>query len=271
MMTKEWFDTVFENELYKNDEYMNELAELARYKFIRNDRLYHKLIDDSTKNTKFYGDPFDTPKRSTEGVHRVEPKMVDMDSASAAINYSDGKTAVLNFADFCVPGGGYLVGCNAQEETLCHQSTLFNVLHRFTNSYYAKNNEDINDHYYYDRALYTPSIVFPIKNGRMIFDVITCAAPDLSDKKHTALEKCHYDLMLNRITFIRDILEENVVNTAILGAWGCGAFGNNPHMVASIMMEVFSETSIKNVIFAIPGGKNLEVFKRVLEVRNNDI
>lgn len=68
-----------------------------------------------------------------------------------------------------------------------------------------------------------------------------------------------------RIQFILDIAKDNQVDTLILGAFGCGAFGQNPELVASIFKEKLEKTFFKKIVFAIPdfGDGNLQVFKTV--------
>lgn len=51
---------------------------------------------------------------------------------------SDHKIAVLNFASYVQPGGEFLTGSIAQEECLCHESFLYNVLSRMTDFYSNK-------------------------------------------------------------------------------------------------------------------------------------
>lgn len=66
-------------------------------------------------------------------------QVVDMDSVSAIFKYHVGKTAVLNFASYKEPGGLFLKGSSAQEESLCHESILYPVLKSFKDSYYEVN------------------------------------------------------------------------------------------------------------------------------------
>ena len=50
---------------------------------------------------------------------------------------------ILNFASYKNPGGMFLRGSTAQEEALCHESTLYNVLIKFNDTYYKSNRENI--------------------------------------------------------------------------------------------------------------------------------
>ena len=61
----------------------------------------------------------------------------------------------------------------------------------------------------------------------------------------------------------------------VLGAWGCGAFGNNPHAVAQIFKDQLLSEEFRgkfaNVVFAIidpMGTGNLKPFRRVFSSRN---
>ena len=65
-------------------------------------------------------------------------------------------------------------------------------------------------------------------------------------------------------------IKENVKQTLVLGAFGCGVFRNDPHRVAEIMIDCISKgyaNMYDRVIFAIPPGFNHDVFSRVIESR----
>lgn len=100
-------------------------------------------------------------------------------------------------------------------------------------------------------------------------DVITCAAPNKSaaQKYQNVSDEENTRVLRLRIKFVLDIAKNNQVNTLILGAYGCGVFGQDPKEVASIFKEYLenSHKCFKKVIFAIPEGRdgNLEFFKSV--------
>lgn len=108
---------------------------------------YAKEIDFSKRNTIIYTKEVkDLAKRT----HIVPQNTVlEMDSVSAILKYgadsNSGKIAVLNFASYKNPGGMFLEGSIAQEECLCHESFLYNVLKEFP-EYYEYNNQHKNNY-----------------------------------------------------------------------------------------------------------------------------
>lgn len=192
---------------------------------------------------------------------KMEIGVCDTDSVSAIFQFQQGKTAVLNFASFKEPGGKFIEGSIAQEECLCHASCLYNVLVQFTDSYYKWNNENKNRALYMDRALYTPDIVFESGDGKqMMCDVITCAAPNKSaaQKYCNVSDKENADVLESRIRFLLSVAQEHESKTLVLGAYGCGVFGQNPYEVATTFKNVLQNElwGFERVIFAIPSGKN---------------
>ena len=185
--------------------------------------------------------------------------LLDMDSVSAIINDYDPniKTAVLNFASYKEPGGMFLQGSRAQEECLCHESFLYNVLNNFRLEYYDWNNYNKNRGLYKNRAIYSPDIIFERGNNIAKCDVITCAAPN----KNTAMkyqgvsEEVNNIELYSRIKFILDIASDKKVKRLILGAFGCGVFGQDPYIVAKYFKELLYDGYMYNfteIIFAIP-------------------
>ena len=232
-------------------------AEEARQHTEYMSKKYKVEIENSVKLTKLYNkNAIINDNRYKEG--NVKIQIVDEDSVTALFNHYDKKTCVLNFASYRHPGGNFINGSRAQEESLCLESFLYNVLVEFQ-SFYAWNNKHINNSLYLNRALYSPKVVFEHNNMSHKFDVLTCASPNLSAARKKITEDENTKELENRIKFIVDILLANNVETAILGAFGCGVFGQNPIEVATIFEKIISKYCLNKkmkIVFAIPQGNN---------------
>ena len=191
----------------------------------------------------------------------------------AAADYYGNKIAVLNFASATTPGGGVRKGSSAQEEALCRVSNLYLCLtdKKLWESFYQKN-RDAKNNIHTDDIIYTPDVMV-IKNDDyktlqesdyFRVDVITCAAPNLrgvpansfnrdegepiqlSDEE---LYKVHY----KRAIKIMEVACANNVEVLILGAFGCGAFRNNPTVVAKAYKNAVEHFrhAFKEIEFAV--------------------
>lgn len=234
------------------------------------ERMYKHDILYSSDNTLECS--FDSSATIERLLMTIPPEIIieDTDSVSAIFKYSkmfDGGLAVLNFASFKNPGGMFLKGSSAQEESLCMSSTLYNVLKRHEN-FYIENRKMLNRGLYLDRALYSPRIAF-IKNPAIAYhcDVITCAAPNKGAAMRNGVSEQENTIALtDRIRFILNICNYKEIDTVILGAYGCGVFKQDPYEVAMIFkneINFMDLIMVNRIIFAIPGGKNLEAFKEV--------
>lgn len=233
------------------------------------ERLYGGKIKEAIKNTVIYDVDFQS---SETNPCETEIIVEAADSVLAVMNHAkecQGRMAVLNFASYKNPGGGFLNGSRAQEECLCQESCLYNVLSEFSESFYGWNHQHTNRTLYLNRGLYSPQIVF-CKDGKSVLcDVITCAAPNKSaaQRNKNVSAKENTEALESRIRFVLDIAKENHVDFLILGAYGCGVFGQDAKEVAGIFKQCLNTTHkcFHKVIFAIPNGrdKNLEAFKEV--------
>lgn len=202
-------------------------------------------------------------------------KVIDMDSVSAAFaEYKEHKgqnkkICILNFASYKNPGGKFMDGSSAQEECLCHASNLYNILEKFDRTYYAphRTKGTTNRALYNNDAIYSPDVIFNYLDGEFKCDVLTCAAPNFAaaSRYYDVSSTENAGVLLDRTSFLRKILEDNKVDTAILGAWGAGVFGQDPNLVASYMNKVFKDSNIDTIIYAIPRGineRNYSAFKK---------
>ena len=225
-------------------------------------RKYRKEIADSIQDTVIYGGPDGMPQEVT----RTESQgrqiaFANTDTVSALLSHCSGKTAVLNFASYKNPGGGFMNGSMAQEEALCHESTLYNVISTF-GDYYSWNKAHNNHSLYEDRMLYSPGIVFERGGNAVKADVITCAAPNVS--AFAGGSETNKNVLIARAGFIKAAAEAHGIDTIILGAYGCGVFGQDPREVAAAFLGVFADTNIKKVVYAVPGtDENARIFREV--------
>lgn len=180
---------------------------------------------------------------------------------SIAKEYNHEKIAVLNFASAKNPGGGFLGGASAQEESLARSSSLYHSLLKCMNVYQFNRNEST--YLYSDYMIYSPNTVFwfddngyPFKDPYLV-DVITSAAPNrgamLQNNKLNELEYIE-STFKRRIELVLRLALDNKVKTLILGAWGCGVFRNNTEDVARYFKEVIDEkfeNKFKKIVFAV--------------------
>jgi uncharacterized protein (TIGR02452 family) len=137
----------------------------------------------------------------------------------------------LNFANGIHPGGGFLGGAKAQEEVLCRSSALYRTL-LDDPMYEAHRNRPQPDST--DWAIYSPDVpVFRKDDGTelnqpWLLSFITCAAPYAPKIGQPESG----DLLQKRIHRVLSIAQAFGYSSLVLGAWGCGAFGNDPRRTA---------------------------------------
>lgn len=184
--------------------------------------------------------------------------------------FGKGTICVLNFASYKNPGGGFLQGSRAQEECLCQNSYLYNVLIEF-DYYYDWNNKHLNKAMYENRAIFSPHIMFEQGDDQEFINVITCAAPNLTPNKKygygiTAEENSK--ILESRIKFVLDIAAREGVDTLILGAFGCGVFGQDATEVITLFNKYLADErkNFKQVIYAIPDSVHGDNYQKAVEV-----
>lgn len=203
-------------------------------------------------------------------------EVVNADSFEAAEDMD--RSLVMSFANAFKAGGGFALGAAAQEEALCRCSTLYasisseraaemyryNILHLSrTASDYMLLSENVL--VFRDAGL--KLLPEPFTAG-----VITVPAPNRRGMAFLASAKLIEETMLRRIRILLAIAAENSYRNLVLGAWGCGAFGNDPFDVAGYFRRALFDEGraylFDRVKFAVHGpkdGKNFRAFKDVFE------
>lgn len=195
-------------------------------------------------------------------------QVLPLDTVSAIDSIELGKRiSVLNFASYKNPGGMFLEGSKAQEESLCHASILYEVLKSCEDFYYKFNRCDLNYGMYRDIGIYSRDLLF-LKPRKRYVDVMTCAAPNMNALRYHE-EKRHLNpqAVYNRCAFVLDCMYKYEPDVVILGAFGCGVFKQDPGLVARAFHEALHTRYFKQVIFAIPdaNSRNFKEFVKEFE------
>jgi uncharacterized protein (TIGR02452 family) len=159
----------------------------------------------------------------------------------------------LNFANGIQPGGGFLEGARAQEETLCRSSALYATLagDPMYEHHRARPQPDSTDW-----AIYSPDVpIFRADDGReldqpWLLSFITCAAPYAPAIGQPQAG----DLLQRRIQRVLAIAQAFGYQALVLGAWGCGAFHNDPQRTARDFRSALEgdfRGAFSDVVFAI--------------------
>ena len=200
-------------------------------------------------------------------IRKGEVRVTKSKTFEAAVNlhkeFPNKKIAVLNFASATRPGGGVKTGSSAQEESLCRCSTLYPTIDRrwLWQKYYDVN-RNAHDVLHSDACIYSPGVIIcktdddiPVRMKKEDFvtvDVISCAAPNLRNEpanyqnpetgapvRMNPLDL--YNLHVKRARHILHVAAYNKVDILILGAFGCGAFQNDPYCVAKAYHSALNE------------------------------
>jgi uncharacterized protein (TIGR02452 family) len=170
-----------------------------------------------------------------------------------------GPVAALNFASATHPGGGFLHGARAQEESIARSSGLFHCLNgRPMYSYHGA----LDDAMYSDYVIYSPNVpVFRNDAGDLLeqpwlLSVLT--SPAVHGNGVAAYVPHRLPdvpaVMRGRTTKVLAVAAVHGHRRLILGAWGCGAFGLDSEMMAGTFSEVLAQQfagAFDEVVFAI--------------------
>lgn len=174
--------------------------------------------------------------------------------------------AVLAFASFTNPGGGYIQGYMGQEATLCADSYLYNVLDKQRKWYGENRRRNINCELYRNRALVVPAVRFDRNRVHAYADVIVAAAPNAkrARQEYRVGDDALLDALRDRIRFVLAICDELGREKLVLGAWGCDNNGFDAEAVAELFRKELAsgDFKVKQVFFAVPSTRWDEDFAK---------
>lgn len=148
----------------------------------------------------------------------------------------------LNFASARHPGGGYLGGAQAQEESLARASALVACIDG--DPMYAWHEAHRNP-LYTDSAIYSPAVpVFRGEDGELLEEPYVCAfitSPAVNAgvalRQDPTCGPAIHVAMARRIELVLAIAAAHGHIDLVLGAWGCGVFANDPHEIATLFRD----------------------------------
>lgn len=198
---------------------------------------------------------FDVANESTLAAAR---KLVDEGHRPVALNFASAKH----------PGGGFLSGARAQEESLARSSGLYACLdgHPMYELHQASR-----DPMYTSYAIYSPDVpVFRDDDGALLPKPYLCSfitAPAANAK--VVLERNRSrrpeirEVMWERILRVLAIAAQHEHEALVLGAWGCGVFGNDTVEIAWLFEQALTDRftgAFSRVVFAVLDGSPEERF-----------
>ena len=282
-------NTTYQNARERNVEVFNDTLDV-----IKNSEKLTKSLEETLKSQKLIlaKEKIDNKCNDREDDAKVIlSKNRTLEAASA---YKGKKVCVLNFASATNPGGGVTRGSSAQEESICRCSDLYLCLNteEYLDKFYGSHRK-AHDPIYNDDIIYSPGVdviktdtVEPkLMDEKDWFkvNVLTCAAPNLrvapsnemnpdaGDKPAKLSDEEYVKILEPRIRKIFEVASAYNNDVLILGAFGCGAFQNPPHLVAKVFNKVMQDyikkfEVIEYAIFCRDfETKNYDEFKKVIK------
>jgi len=190
------------------------------------------------------------------------------------------RVGVLSFGSAKNPGGGFIKGAQAQEESIARSSTLYaSLVTKPAERFYGSHRKEPKEGYYSHAMIYSPHVLF-IRDDKgewqspVEVDVLTSAAVNAGvvrrylRERNSEDESGIYIAMKERMARILFLFERRGVRNVVLGSFGTGAFRNNVELVAGIWAELLTSAdarfrySFDHVVFAILGYSTFKTFEK---------
>ncbi|MGN7763941.1 TIGR02452 family protein [Paenibacillus sp. 22594] len=201
-----------------------------------------------------------------EGARQTAKLAVTSESTLAAayrlvVKEGHDQTVCLNFASAKNPGGGFLGGSQAQEESLARASALYLSIAPKNEMYqYNRGRKTcLYSHY----MIHSPLVPVIRDSQDQLLDepylvsFITAPAVNAGVVREREAQEIGMipTVMLERIRYILTVAAENGHKTIVLGAFGCGVFRNNPSEVAEWFRQVLLDEGYQSlfdqIVFAV--------------------
>ncbi len=192
----------------------------------------------------------------------------------------------LNFASAKNPGGGFLKGSQAQEESLARASGLYACIAPLREMY--DTNRQFRSCLYTDHMIYSPDVpVFRDDDDSLLdhpylVSFVTAPAVNAGAVRTNEPENLSRlePVMLARMEKLLSLAIVHGHETLVLGAWGCGVFANDPERVAAWFARHLTDdglfrTAFERVVFAVldqtPTKATIRPFERLFGPSGNSV
>ena len=278
-----------QNKRERNVEVFNDTLDV-----IKNSEKLTKSLEETLKNQKLILANEKIENKCNDRADDAKVVLSKKRTLEAASAYKGKEVCVLNFASATNPGGGVTRGSNAQEECICRCTDLYLCLNtdEFMDKFYGRHRKARNP-IYNDDIIYSPGVdviktdtvdpkLMDEKDWYKV-NVLTCAAPNLrsdpsnemnpygGDKAVQLSDEEYVKILESRVRKIYEVASSFNNDVLILGAFGCGAFQNPPHLVAKVFNKVMQDyiKKFEVIEYAIYcrdfETKNYDEFKKVIK------
>lgn len=198
------------------------------------------------------------PETPALGRKKAPWRAINADVLAMMSEYSQA-VGVMNFASPTNPGGGVEYGAKAQEESIAKGTYLVPALRQFESSYYAPNRANANGGLNTPNLIYSQHVrqVFDHEGQRLVgkyVDIVTVAAPNLRRYPNLDDQQALADIEAKISQTLR-AFKANGVRVPILGAFGCGVFGNSANAVGNLFGQALRRSEFNGawdeVVFAL--------------------
>lgn len=207
--------------------------------------------------------------RVTDTLSAAHELLRDSNTQRDDLSNRNARVGILNMASMLAPGGGFLNGASSQEESLCMRTTLLPSL---SDSFYRL--PEVGGIYTPDVLVFRDAEAEDLeKRDRWFVDCVSAGMlrfPSISVDETTGRgsysSSKDRELVIEKMRAVMRIFQSKGVKKVVLGAWGCGAYGNPVGEVAAAWRKVLLGgrqaqrskkgrkelwTGIESVVFAI--------------------
>ena len=211
----------------------------------------------------------DIKLRVVDTLSAARELLYDSNTQKDDLSNRNARVGILNMASMLAPGGGFLNGASSQEESLCMRTTLLPSL---SDSFYRL--PEVGGIYTPDVLVFRDAEAEDLeKRNRWFVDCVSAGMlrfPSISIDEVTGRgsysSSKDRELVIEKMRAVMRIFQSKSVKIVVLGAWGCGAYGNPVGEVAAAWKKVLLGgrqaqrskkgrkelwTGIETVVFAI--------------------